>query len=626
MKNFFLKVQITFSIVILLCMILLTWRQVTVINWHPTKALVLGIYYFYFFTEKWFGIGSLTASLFTFFLTWKIVSEKTSFFQNALVGTLISGIAVVLCFCISVWKIGSIDDCVPVAAALRIISFVWFELCIVGLGGWNKQNKTCQETLEIVCNNRILCVCVLSVLCISCIPIIYVGRYTFPQADDFSYGAYCYHAIQMGEGLIGALAGAVKTVVKSFLSWQGTFTSIFLMALHPGIWGTKGYHLVPLFFLIVIVSSICLFFYTVLCRICRATKLEGILTGCIVAAFAIHMVVAKPTAFFWYNGAIHYIFAFAMLLYFMIFLILGLTSQKRRGIYVGGACLSGLLCGGGNLVSALLGMIILMMSVGTLVLKKRNANFLLLPGIFMTVAFLLNVLAPGNYVRQTLSGEFVEYGVVASIQKSFQVCLGYTVSAWMDWFLLALLILLFPILLKIVNRMDFQFQLPGIFLGGSYCILSAMFTPQIFAIGQWDTGRVLNIIYFMFLILCVFNELYFIGWMEKNGKIWIPVLKNRKIRHGFLSFVFIYMGMVIVAEPERLTGSAALDAIVSGEAKEYAEVIEQNIEVLEYSEEMDVLLKMPPKEPEIFSSNEIATWKEGAAFYYGKDSTKYADK
>ena len=81
------------------------------------------------------------------------------------------------------------------------------------------------------------------------------GRYVYPQGDDFEYGAYSHQALEAGEGLGGALSGAVKMVAKSYQIWQGTFSSIFLMALQPGIWGEEYYHLTP--FLLLFLFFLC---------------------------------------------------------------------------------------------------------------------------------------------------------------------------------------------------------------------------------------------------------------------------------------------------------------------------------------------------------------------------------
>ena len=248
------------------------------------------------------------------------------------------------------------------------------------------------------------------------------------------------------------------------------------------------------------------------------------------------------------------------------------------------------------------------------------------PGLALMGAFMANVLAPGNYVRQGKSGDYIEYGAIGSILKSFEVCLDYLFNEWMGWIWFGMIVLLIPVLTKIVRRMQFDFKLPGIVLVSSYCLLSAMFTPQIYAIGSWEIGRVLNIIYFMFLILSIINEFYLIGWIEKKGICKLDAFAySKQIYIGILGFISAYVLMIFVADPNRITGSSAAYAILSGEAHAYAEVVESNIDKLENSPEEDVLLEMPPKEPEIFSSTEIAPWREGAAQYYGKRSTRYIE-
>ena len=623
------KYQFLYSVLSIIGVVLLTWNRKPAINWNPVKAFVLGFFYFYDYTERWMNGWILLLIVLTVMTCGKFIDSYPSAYKNNVWGILSSSIATIFCFGIIVLKTGGVEVDNISKIVLQVISIIWMELNLIGITCWIKcENGKCQFS-DTAVNCRKWCIVTLIILGISCIPIVYAGRYVFPQADDFSYGAYAYQAVKSGEGLNGAVSAAIKTVVSNFTTWQGTFSSIFFMALQPGVWGTECYHLVPLLFVSIVILSFILFFIALLCKVCNADWEEGILVGGIASLVAVHLTVAKASAFFWYNGAVHYVLAFATTLFFISFLIFAITaSNKRRIFYIAFAAMAGVMCGGGNLVSALLGMILFVGLIGSFCLfkKMQYVKILVIPGLALTGAFIANVLAPGNYVRQGKSGEYIEYGAIGSILKSFEVCFEYLFNDWMGWIWIGMIILLIPVLTKIVRRIQFDFKLPGIVLLFSYCLLSAMFTPQIYAIGSWDIGRVLNIIYFMFLILSIINEFYLIGWFEKKGFCNLNGFGCYKsIYIGILGFICAYIMMIFVADPYRITGSAAAYAIVSGSAQAYAEVVERNIDKLENSPEEDILLEIPPKEPAIFSSTEIAPWREGAAQYYGKRSTLYIE-
>ena len=79
----------------------------------------------------------------------------------------------------------------------------------------------------------------------SLIPIALISRYNYPCADDFGFSAYSHIAWQETHSIPSVLGGAVRTVVERWFGWQGTFSSIFVMALQPAIWGESFYCLVP---------------------------------------------------------------------------------------------------------------------------------------------------------------------------------------------------------------------------------------------------------------------------------------------------------------------------------------------------------------------------------------------
>lgn len=87
---------------------------------------------------------------------------------------------------------------------------------------------------------------------------------------------------------------------------------------------------------------------------------------------------------------------------------------------------------------------------------------------------------------------------------------------------------------------------------------------------------------------------------------------------------FMIFVLTAVAEPERMTSTAVIKAVVSGEAQEYAESIYENIQKIKGSSDTELIrIDEPPQRPEIFKSKEIETWRYGTAEYYGKYKIRY---
>lgn len=76
----------------------------------------------------------------------------------------------------------------------------------------------------------------LALLVVSLIPILLLGRYDWPSADDYSYALLSHESLLKGEC---PLVGSWKYIVNCYKGWQGTFSAIGMMTLTPP-------HLLPL--------------------------------------------------------------------------------------------------------------------------------------------------------------------------------------------------------------------------------------------------------------------------------------------------------------------------------------------------------------------------------------------
>ena len=67
--------------------------------------------------------------------------------------------------------------------------------------------------------------------------------YTGPCCDDDTYGVQTHGAWKAAGSLLAVLKAALDTTAEYWPEWQGTYSSIFLMALSPGILNEKLYFL-----------------------------------------------------------------------------------------------------------------------------------------------------------------------------------------------------------------------------------------------------------------------------------------------------------------------------------------------------------------------------------------------
>ena len=87
----------------------------------------------------------------------------------------------------------------------------------------------------------------LALLAASLIPILLLGRYDWPSADDYSYALLSHESLLKGEF---PLVGSWKYILNCYKGWQGTFSAIGMMTLTPLTFSPFLYWLTPVVMLV----------------------------------------------------------------------------------------------------------------------------------------------------------------------------------------------------------------------------------------------------------------------------------------------------------------------------------------------------------------------------------------
>lgn len=426
---------------------------------------------------------------------------------------------------------------------------------------------------------------------VSLIPVLMLEKYNFPCADDLGYSIYTRLAWVDTHSLVAVFMAACRKVAEIWQEWQGTYSSVFLMALQPGIFG-DGYYWITTWILTGVLSLAVYYLFDVIFRKCLGSG-----RGTAVAAASVYLLVTvqcmvdKTQGLFWYNGAIHYILPQAAL-FFLTGVALKLAKEDIRNrwrLAAGGFLI--VYIGGGNLVTGLecgiwMFSAIVLAAFGKKDMPdvKKRKCFLKKMSFFLAVwmvSFGINVIAPGNWNRQE---EFVNRpGVIRSVLQSFYYCLDFVFTQWHDWTILIFILLMLPFVVKTVQnyRGNFCFPYPLLVPVYSFCLLASMFTPSVYASGEPGAGRIYNIIYLTHLLFIVINLLYLYGWYwrkygekkveEKDGHIYQIVV------FGAAAFCFLITAGVNM---DSFTSTSALVSLVTGEAQEYKRQQEERLEIL----------------------------------------------
>lgn len=461
---------------------------------------------------------------------------------------------------------------------------------------------------------------------LSLIPLAIISVYNYPSADDFT-NTYETHQIWLQtKSVFAVFAEAFFRMCDEWMTWRGSFFASFLSALSPNLWGEKMYIITPWIALTTLSIGTGYFLYVVFERVFKADKYISRSAIALILFVMVQCTTGGVEAFYWYSGAINYTFTHAVSMFFygLLISLMFKAEKKNTGMLII-VSIFGFLLGGGNQMT-MLNVAIVVIVIVLLKGWKKNKK-IWIPIICFAVGFVINISAPGNFVRASSASGM---NPLKAIMVSFHYCLEYCVDQWTDWPVVLLLIALIPLLGRIVKNTDFVFKYPLVVVFFGYCMVSAMMTPPLFAVGNIGAGRLQALTFTMYILVIVLCEGYAIGWLQKKIKrdeientqkftvneIWCLV--------GCLLFFGVAAGLTVIPDPHYFTASSAMTDLLSGSAKIYSDAQEKRIELYN-SGTKDVEIKPLNEQPKLLFFSDIKedseNWEnKGVCRYYGIDS------
>ena len=351
---------------------------------------------------------------------------------------------------------------------------------------------------------------------ISLIPLLWIAWYNYPSADDYSIGSQCHQVWISSHSVIQVLWTGVVRAAEDWLNWMGYFTSNFLMAIPPSTFGERFYAFTTWIMLGMLSFSTIYLLHAIFVKVFKGDKHVSLSIAAIMLFITVQCMVGRTEAFYWYSGAVNYMFVHSMSLFFYGLLIGCVYDKGRKRIWdlIAGAFL-GFFTGGGNQMTALNVAVVLLVVTGILfVMKKWKIHkSLLIPIGMFYVGFVLNVAAPGNWVR---AADASGMNPVKAVLVSFYYCLDYCMSEWSGWPVLIMIITLIPLFWHLTKETEFQFGCPLIVVFFGYCLVAAMMTPPLFAVGNIGAGRLQALTFTMYILVLTLCVGYVTGWARKK--------------------------------------------------------------------------------------------------------------
>ena len=479
---------------------------------------------------------------------------------------------------------------------------------------------------------------------ISIVPLLLLGKYNVMCIDDYDYGRLVHDTWIATGSLWQSVQTAITQTAEFFKEWQGTYVSCFLMALCPMNFYYESAFLVPIIMIGMFCVSTFLIGRQILVRWLGSDKHHAGLVMFLLLFLFYQVMEAPFEGIYWYNGSTHYILM-ESLLFFMLTLVSGIiwTEKKHNAIvWCILSSLDGVIVGGGNLITGLQAEILLcLLLVFTYMKKREKTIYVLLPLILLTAGFLCNTMAPGNAARAGLDTD-VGYSPILSIILSFYYALVFMIG-WTNTLVILLWLALLPIMWRIGKNSEKSFRHPVWVSIGAFCILSAMFTPTLYAVGMVGLSRVDNIIQMVYYLMLFMVTIYWFGWFShadedlkkeedteekpSAGKLLGAFLERTQNMMTIFCMLLVLAVWLLTADKNTYTSVSALRALVNGDAAVYYTEAMERHELYVDESITDVVITPYSARPAVFDFEDLnedaGNWLNLAVSrYYHKNSVK----
>lgn len=450
---------------------------------------------------------------------------------------------------------------------------------------------------------------IISICVIAIIPMIWLAIYSRPCVDDYSYSAQTYHIIKRNDyNIFKLIIEALKVDFHFYKSWQGLYSSAFILALQPGIFGEQ-YYFIGAWVLILLMFS-CLYFFikTLLKDIMQIKGYSLLITFTLLTAILTGMP-SPVQGIYWFNGAWNYMpFLFLTLLNISLLLRNQYLDEKNNVIF---STILSFIISGGNHVTAFLNIMILFI-YSALTFKKNKAGSISL--ISAIIGFTIMYVAPGTFVRQS---QLEKHGIIDTMLmswKGYYFLIKNTIS--IQWIFIILTFMIFALYIYENTKIKSMKYNPILLIIVKTVIILGLLCVPYKAMGNFGAGRVTNVIWCTSLILdcilCIYTILWILFKYKICSKSKYDIIKN-------ITLIILIIGICFFKNSNSVK---ATEDMINGNAKEFAISCDERYKIVRNSEEEIVYVEKLP-EDEMLKFDDITTnkndWRNKAwEGYYGK--------
>ena len=415
-------------------------------------------------------------------------------------------------------------------------------------------------------------------LLISLIPLLYIATFNHASYDDLGFSINTHKEWITNSNAISTVKAAIENTRSIRGTWEGTYSTSFISALQPALFGEQYYFIGTWILLGGFLLAMWSFVNSLVKRTGVAGSPVALLLFSLITLITIQFTPDPSEAFFWFNGGVAYTFLWSVALY-RLSLAIKLTMKTKKTIWIARMVLYFVLsiCVGGAKYSTILFFLLIdvLVLVCSIAHKTKSKMPLFIGCLLLAGGFVFSAIAPGNSVRALTMPPPMNI-IKAIVQALF---FGATLMA--KWFSFAVLAVMCVGVL-VGYGVGNIFQLKGrtiILMGlGCYLLFSAQLSPTIYTGNYLGDGRVLNTYYYSYILMLAFYAVSLGMWVKSTaeGKE-VKVVSCATICVISTLFALSVIGYQPDGAqsygPQHTTSGSAFRAIVNGQAQRYDELM-----------------------------------------------------
>ncbi len=400
----------------------------------------------------------------------------------------------------------------------------------------------------------LFCVLIAAAFALSLLPLLLDARYNVPYIDDVENAKHLTGVWESTHSLPALFAAAAEYTRGIFYSWQGTFSSVFLMAAGSATVFTQLPALTPILSIAMLIFSVWFADHALLRKTLGADRRTVVIIACLELLLMLQFCPSIYEGFYWYCSAVLYLICWCALITLLGVLLYQRTAAHvgaKLGLFLATLALTVLIAGGSFTTILPAGALLLAFLIDA-IRRRDRANIVL--GALLLAAFCagagLNIAAPGNYARLAIEGGAGASAMspITAVLMSVVHAAGATLNRFNPGMLLYLAAVA-VLTARLAARSAYRFRMPWLVLLVTLGVYATMFVPLVYTKGNVGGLRVQNLYYFALFPLMGFNTAYWTGNLVKRaqGKDGGRALPESVRRTVDLAFVRPAVTLVVAA-------------------------------------------------------------------------------